>query len=268
MKKITLLCALFCTLFAFAQFPEKDPMLLKGHKIKIDDYTPEQLQKLAKYNLDVYDTFFSDIENSIMYKGSRTTETPYAALNGRMLNVTDVKFKDDSVLGRIYWFTLTDGPETIYFKWNASIENPVPFTVLDLNYAPEYWDKYIKNDSGKFKAFRADKKNAFTIDKTFDAKGKVSYTLFVYTNFVPANCETEKGLQFIFEDGEILKLPSAVVDHAFGSLYSGGGTIFDESIIKKLGAKKVVKIKLCATEAPFDHGDVFKNVISRLIETK
>jgi len=178
MKKFTLLCALLCTFFAFAQFPEKDPLLLKGHKIKMDDYSDEDLRRLAPIGFDKYENFYTDMEHRKTYKGTNS-QTPIKELRGRVLTVSDVVYNEKQ---SAYWIELTDGIEKFYYRSYKDEKQTAPFKPIDLEYAPEYWDKYISADS-KHNTFTANKDLHFNIVKRVDAKGKAGYYLSLYSGY-------------------------------------------------------------------------------------
>lgn len=205
MKSIFTIATLLLMNFAFAQFPKKDPTLLKGYKIEVKALTESQLKYTSGY-----EHFFSDPDGMKIYMGNDKRRTKPDALGGRVFKVVDVTAEKPSYSMYVnYTLKLEGDGETVYYKYeqgNAVHVNPVNFTLPD-----DYYCSYVTEDrdSEGHKKFIAEEQFMYRAYKVYglDSYG---YAIELMTS-IDSN-ETGKGVTIVLDNGKKIVRPNLQVE--------------------------------------------------------
>lgn len=264
MKKAIILFLLFVSAFSYSQiFPDLDPVLLAGHKIKMREYSKEEITRLAEYGRDNFEMYFADPECRKPYKGSMS-KTPIPELNGRVFMVEEVT-KAQSPRDNYYTFKLSDNTETIYHRFYPSYERK--FEPVDFVPQPEYWDRYIKRSAGDSDMLKAELFGVFQIYRFINtpttrlkADEDINIILFISENGGQGN-----GIKLYFESGKELFFPKGFVGKSAGVNFMGSLSKLTPEQLKILSTETLTHVDFKDGKKPFSNGVKFKNVLARFL---
>lgn len=273
MKKIITSLVLFISTFIYSQviFPELHPELLKGYKIKMDDFTPEQMNSPERMTKSYFENFYTDANCRKTYKGENS-KTPIEELHGRVFTVEEVLVKK-SMMSTTYTFTLTDGTEKLYHTYTPGLYR-IRFTPVDFVPKPEYWDGYVSKFTSKLNgdtSLIAEMAKAFEISRYLDTS-KSGFNLSKKVRFqMELNQPSPKGhgARLYMEDGKELFFPKAAVTQ----INDGNRTMvyFEDITPDQLDILSKVAIKdvdFLSGKTPYKYGEHFKNIMARFLAYK
>ncbi|QYJ68928.1 hypothetical protein [Flavobacterium litorale] len=239
MKTISCIFMLFATLFAFAQFPKKDPSLLRGYKVKVEPLPEWQLEYSSGY-----EHFYADKDDhSKAYKDNGDRRTPPGTFNGRTFAVTEV-YKEVSSYGVVtHTLQLEGDGETIYYTYRDG--NAVYITPIDFTLPSDYYCDYVNEvaKENKTKTYMGGADYLFNLIKS-DHNGEDLYGLQLFAKS-KAN-ETGKGVTIYLENGKKIVKPDQDVKAEpgrFETEYSAA-IVLNKEDIALLTQYKVLKYEL------------------------
>lgn len=266
MKQTILLFALFISAISHGQFfPDLNPALLTGHKIKMREYTPEEIKKLATTGADNFVNYYADPGLLKAYKGSGY-KTPIPELAGRVFTVEEVVNAKTMPGDTSLIFKLNDGKETIYYHYYETFTRQ--FEPVDFMPQPEYWDGYIQfSGTGDTDMLTGEFFGVFKI-YTFlnrpNTKSKVKEDVNIMIE-VPENGERGFGLKLYLEDGRELSFPKGFVAKSMGVKFVGSLSNLTKEELQTLSTVTITHVDYKDGKKPFKHGFKFKNVLARFL---